>query len=67
MAGILSVRLKGAADEISALVTRMSILPGVQLTAPDLKPTRYGGGFLAYLTAVIHDTPESVPGAGAVR
>jgi hypothetical protein len=57
MAAILNVRLKGAAEEINALVARMSTLPGVQLTSPDLKPARYGTGFLAYFTAVIIDQP----------
>jgi hypothetical protein len=36
----------------------MSTLPGVYLSAPDLKPARNGNGFLAYFTAVINDTPE---------
>ena len=58
MSVILGVRLKGTAEEIDALVIRMSAMPGVEISAPDLKPTRYGGGFLAYLTAVIHDAPE---------
>lgn len=58
MTAILNVRVKGTADDIDALVTRMSALPGVELSAPDLKPARYGGGFLAYFTAVINDTPE---------
>jgi len=61
MSAILNVRVKGTAEEINALVTRMSAMPGVQLTAPDLKPARYGGGFLAYFTAVISDTPEGNP------
>jgi len=61
MAAILSVRVKGAADDIGALVTRMSALPGVELSSPDLKPARYGTGFLAYFTAAIHGTPEGDP------
>jgi hypothetical protein len=56
MATILNVRLRGTTEDIDALVTRMSSLPGVELSAPDLKPARYGTGFLAYFTAVI--TPE---------
>jgi hypothetical protein len=58
MAAILSVRVKGAADDIGALVTRMSALPGVEVSSPDLKPARYGTGFLGYFTAVISDAPE---------
>jgi hypothetical protein len=58
MAAILNVRVKGTAEEISVLVSRMSTLPGVDMSAPDLKPARYGNGFLAYFTAVINDTPE---------
>jgi hypothetical protein len=57
MSAILNVRVKGTAEEISALITRMSVMPGVELSTPDLKPARYGGGFLAYFTAVINDTP----------
>ena len=58
MAMILNVRLKGPAANIETLVTRMSALPGVELSFPDLKPARYGTGFLAYFTAVISDAPE---------
>jgi hypothetical protein len=58
MAAILNVLVKGTAEEISVLASRMSTLPGVDLSAPDLKPARYGSGFLAYFTAVINDTPE---------
>lgn len=58
MTAILNVRLKGTADDIETLVTRISALPGIELSCPDLKPARYGTGFLAYLTAVIHDAPE---------
>jgi hypothetical protein len=56
MTAILNVRLKGTAEDIDALVTRISDLPGVSVSAPDLKPARYGTGLLAYFTAVI--TPE---------
>ena len=49
MAAILNLRLKGTADEIETLVARISALPGVELSAPDLKPARYGTGFLAYV------------------
>ena len=58
MAAILNLRLKGTADEIETLVARISALPGVELSAPDLKPARYGTGFLGYFTAVVHDAPE---------
>jgi hypothetical protein len=57
MAAILNVRMKGTTEDIDALVTRISALPGVELSSPDLKPARYGDGFLAYFTAVI-STPE---------
>ena len=58
MTAILNVRVKGTADQINALVCRMSALPGVELSSPDLKPVRYGTGYLAYFTAVITDAPE---------
>ncbi len=58
MAAILNVRLKDTADDTGTLVTRMPALPWTELSSPDLKPARYGTGFLAYFTAVLHDAPE---------
>jgi hypothetical protein len=58
MTAILNVRVKGTETDIAHLFARMASLPGVDLTAPDLKPVRYGTGYLAYFTAVITDAPE---------
>jgi hypothetical protein len=60
MPAILNVRVKGTAEEITTFTARISTLPGAELSSPDLKTGRYGGGFLAYF-AVINDIPEGDP------